>query len=223
MAINLAAYIDHTVLKQATTISEVDRVCVDASMESFASVCIPPKYVLAAKKLLDGSRVKVSTVIGFPLGYTATDIKVREIEEALAMGADELDMVIDLCALKSGDWKHLENEVTACLEPIYAAGKVIKVIVESGMLTDSELMQCCKVYSNYNIDYMKTSTGYADRGATVHAVKMMRENLPNRIGIKASGGIRTFAFAKELIDAGATRIGSSASMQIMKEFRAQLH
>ncbi len=222
MAFNLASYIDHTILKQATTISEVDRVCVDASMENFAAVCIPPKYVLSAKKLLDGSRVKVATVIGFPLGYTATDIKVKEIEEALEMGADELDMVIDLCALKSGDWKHLENEITACIAPIYAAGKVIKVIVESGMLTDSELMACCAMYGKYNIDFMKTSTGYADKGATLHAVKMMRENLPNRIGIKASGGIRTFAFAKELIDAGATRLGSSASMQIMKEFRAQL-
>ena len=191
-------------------------------MENFASVCIPPKYVLSAKKLLDGSRVKVATVIGFPLGYTATDIKVKEIEEALEMGADELDMVIDLCALKSGDWKHLENEITSCMAPIYAAGKVIKVIVESGMLTDSELLACCAMYGKYNIDFMKTSTGYADKGATVHAVKMMRENLPNRIGIKASGGIRTFAFAKELLEAGASRLGSSASMQLMKEFRAQL-
>ena len=221
MSLNLAAYIDHTILKQATTIAEVDRVCVDASMEGFAAVCIPPKYVLAARKLLDGSRVKVATVIGFPLGYTATDIKVREIEEALEMGADELDMVIDLCALKSGDWKHLECEIEACLVPIYKAGKVIKVIVESGMLTNSELVACCAMYSKYNIDFMKTSTGYADKGATVQAVKMMREHLPHRIGIKASGGIRTFAFAKELIEAGATRLGCSASVQIMKEFRGE--
>jgi deoxyribose-phosphate aldolase len=221
MSFNLASYIDHTILKQTTTISEVDRVCVDASMENFASVCIPPKYVLAAKKLLDGSRVKVATVIGFPLGYTPTDVKVKEIEEALDMGADELDMVIDLCALKSGDWAHLEQEMAACLAPVYKAGKVMKVIVESGMLTDSELLMCCSIYGKYDIDFMKTSTGYADKGASVHAVQVMREHLPPRIGIKASGGIRTLAFARELIEAGATRLGCTASLQLMKEFREE--
>ena len=219
MTFNLASYIDHTVLKQTTTIAEVDRVCVEASMEGFASVCIPPKYVPDAKKLLDGSRIKVTTVIGFPLGYNVTDTKVREIEDALAMGVDELDMVIDLCALKNGNWKHLEKEIEACLKPVYASGKILKVIVESGILTENELMKCCALYSNYSIDYMKTSTGYADAGASVNAIKLMRENLPARIGIKASGGIRTFSFAKELIEAGATRLGSSSSMQIMKESR----
>ena len=110
--------------------------------------------------------------------------------------------------------------MAACLAPVYAQGKVMKVIVESGMLTDSELVQCCELYGNFEIDFLKTSTGYADNGATVHAVTLMRANLPRRIGIKASGGIRTFAFAKELINAGATRLGCSASMQIMKESRA---
>lgn len=219
---DFSSYIDHTILRQTTTISEVDRVCLEASHENFAAVCIPPKYVPDAKKMLSGSRVKVATVIGFPLGYSATEAKVKEIEEALHMGADELDMVIDLCALKSGNWKHLDNEITACLKPIYAAGKVLKVIVESGILTDGELQACCTIYSNYDIDFMKTSTGYADRGASVHSVKFMRANLPNRIGVKAAGGIRSYAFAKELIDAGASRLGCSLSMQIMKEYRAQL-
>jgi deoxyribose-phosphate aldolase len=219
MSLNLASYIDHTVLKQTTTIAEVDRVCVEASLEGFFSVCIPPKYVPDAKKLLDGSKVKVTTVIGFPLGYNVTDAKVREIEDALEMGVDELDMVIDLCALKNGNWKHLENEIQACLRPVYEAGKVLKVIVESGILTESELLKCCSLYSHYNIDYMKTSTGYADAGASVAAVKLMREHLPARIGIKASGGIRTYGFAKELVEAGATRLGSSSSMHIMKESR----
>jgi deoxyribose-phosphate aldolase len=218
--LNLASYIDHTILKPATSLSEVDRVCVDASLENFAAVCIPPKYVYAARKLLDGSRVKVATVTSFPLGFGGIDIKVDEIKEVLAMGADEVDMVIDLCALKSGDWKHLEEEIAACLEPIYRAGKVIKVIVESGLLTDSELVACCRLYGRFDIDFMKTSTGYADKGASVHAVQVMREFLPPRISIKASGGIRTFAFAKELIDAGATRLGCSSSVQLMKEFRS---
>lgn len=220
MSFNLASYIDHTILKQTTTIAEVDKVCVEASMAGFVSVCIPPRYVAGAKKLLDGSKVKVATVIGFPLGYNATEVKVREIEEAIQMGADEVDMVIDLCALKSGDWKHLAHEIETCLQPVRQSGMIMKVIVESGMLTDSELISCCQLYSKYDIDFMKTSTGFSGTGATVHAVRMMREFLPARIGIKASGGIRSYDFAKELIDAGASRIGCSSSMQLMKEFRA---
>ena len=219
MQFNLASYIDHTALKQATSISDVDKLCLEASMESFAAVCIPPKYVSGARKLLDGSGVKVATVIGFPLGFIGIAAKVKEIQDALALGADELDMVIDLSALKSGDWQHLEEEIKECLKPVYDAGKVLKVIVESGMLTTNELLSCCALYGNYDIDYMKSSTGYADKGVTVDAVTLMRANLPRRIGIKASGGIRTYAFAKELIDAGATRLGCSASMQIMKESR----
>ncbi len=216
---SIASYIEHTVLKQTTTISEVDKVCMEASMENFYAVCIPPKYVHGAKKMLDGSNVKVVTVIGFPLGLSAKETKVKEIEEAIRMGADELDMVIDLGALKSGDWKHLEDEIKDCLKPVYAGRKIVKVIVESGILTENELITCCKLYSNFNIDFMKTSTGYADKGVTIEAVKLMKTYLPQRIGIKASGGIRNYAFAKELLNAGATRIGCTASMHIMKESR----
>lgn len=220
MSIDLASYIDHSLLKQTTTIAEVDKLCVEASMAGFAAVCIPPKYVAGAGKLLESSKVKVATVIGFPLGYNSTEVKVREIEEAIRMGADELDMVIDLCALKSGDWKQLEKEIELCIKPIYDAGKAIKVIVESGMLTDNELLACCKLYGQHEIDFLKTSTGFSGTGATIHAVDIMRKNLPDRIGIKASGGIKSYAFAKDLIDAGATRLGCSASLQIMKEFKA---
>lgn len=220
MSLNLASYIDHTILKQTTTLSEVDKICVEASMENFAAVCIPPKYVQDAKKMLDGSKVKVATVIGFPLGYNSIEVKVKEIEDALAMGADEVDMVINLCALKSSDWDYLDEEIEACLKPVYNAGKVIKVIIESGILTNSELIKCCELYGKYKIDFLKTSTGFADVGASVEAVTIMRAHLPKRIDIKAAGGIRTLAFAKELIAAGAGRLGCSASMQIMKEYRA---
>jgi len=189
-------------------------------MENFVAVCVPPKYVPNVKKMLDGSKVKVATVVGFPLGFNTLEIKVKEIENALDMGADEVDMVINLCSLKSGEWKYLEEEMAACLAPVYAQGKVLKVIVESGMLTDSELVSCCELYSNFEIDFLKTSTGYADNGATIHAIKLMRSHLPKRIGIKASGGINSYAFAKELIEAGASRIGCSSSMQIMKESRS---
>ncbi len=221
MSKSIASYIDHTLLKQTTTLSDVDRVCVEASMENFAAVCIPPRYVTNARKLLDGSPVKVATVIGFPLGYNVTDVKLREIDDALKMGADELDMVQDLCALKNGDWKLLEKEIEACIKPVHDAGKIIKVIIESGILTDAELLRCCELYSNYDIDFLKTSTGFADKGATVEAVTIMRANLPKKIGIKASGGIRSLKFAKELIHAGATRLGCSDSMSIIKELRAK--
>jgi len=221
MSFNLASYIDHTILKQTTTLSDIDKVCVEASLENFMAVCIPPKYVTDAKKNLEGSRVRIATVVGFPLGYNAIDTKVKEIEEALRRGADEVDMVIDLGALKNRDWGHLKEEIEACLKPVNATGKVIKVIVESGILTDDELFACCELYGQYEIDFMKTSTGFADKGATVRAVELMRQHLPNRIRIKASGGIRSFKFAKELIAAGATRLGCSASMQIMKESREE--
>ncbi len=221
MSLNITSYIDHTILKQTTTLAEVDKICVEASMENFASVCIPPRYVSDAKKLLDGSRVKIATVIGFPLGYNVTDVKLREINDALDMGADELDMVHDLCALKNNNWKLLEEEIVACLKPIQDAGKVLKVIIETGILTDNEIIRCCELYSNYKIDFIKTSTGFADIGASVHAVKLIRAHIPDRIGIKASGGISTFSFAKELIDAGATRLGCTASMKLVKESRAE--
>ncbi|MCF8451113.1 MAG: deoxyribose-phosphate aldolase [Taibaiella sp.] len=218
MELNLASYIDHTVLSQTTTASDIDKLCVEASVARFAAVCVPPRFVVGAKKLLRTSNVKLATVIGFPMGYNTTSIKVREIEESLDSGADEADMVIDLCALKSGDWQHLENEIEACCKAVYNSRKIIKVIVESGILTDAELIDCCKLYSNYNIGFMKTSTGFANAGASVHAVSLMRQHLPERIRIKASGGIRTCEFALDLIKAGANRIGTSAGMQIMKEY-----
>lgn len=222
MSLKIAAYIDHTLLKPTTTLADVDRLCVEASLENFTAVCVPPKYVQNAKKLLDGSRVKVATVIGFPLGYSTIDAKVAEINDALQMGADELDMVIDLTAVKNGEWKHLEDEIEACIKPIHDAGKVIKVIIESGILTEAEVVKCCELYSNYKIDFIKTSTGYADKGATVDVIRLIRKHIPARMGIKASGGIRSFAFAKELIEAGATRIGTSSSWQIMKESRQEV-
>jgi deoxyribose-phosphate aldolase len=219
MSLNLSTSIEHTLLKPTTTMSEVDKLCLEASLENFYSVCIPAKFIAPAKKMLDGSNVKITSVISFPLGFLATDLKVMEIEEALARGADELDMVVDLSALKSGDYKKLEFEIETCLKPVYSAGRVLKVIVESGILTKQELLDCCAFYSNYDIDFMKTSTGFASRGATVEAVRTMRANLPFRVGIKASGGIRTYQAAMDLLEAGAVRLGTSASVQIMRESR----
>jgi|ERR1043165_210427 deoxyribose-phosphate aldolase len=217
---NIAAYIDHTVLKPGTTLADVKQLCAEAIEQQFAAVCVPPFYVAAAKELLQTSNVKVATVIGFPFGYSILSSKLQEIKEAIADGADELDMVHSIAALKSGDWDYLLNEVKACTELVHKSGKVIKLIVESGILTEAELIQCCQLYAPLDIDFMKTSTGYAEKGATIESVKTMRRYLPESIAIKASGGIRTFAFAKELVDAGATRIGCSAGIQIVKESKA---
>lgn len=217
MSFDIAAYIDHTALKPGASMAEIDKLCLEAAMQRFAAVCVLPKYVANAKKMLDGTGVKVATVIAFPSGKGAPGEKKAEIEHALSMGADEVDMVIDLCALKNGDMQELEDEITICLWPVKALGKTIKLIVESGILTDKELIACCNLYSKYDIDFMKTSTGFAETGATVEAVQIMRSNLPDHIGIKASGGIRTYEFAKELIEAGATRIGTSAGMTLVQE------
>jgi len=221
MSISPASYIDHTVLKEQTTGSDVARVCMEAMNEHFVAVCIPPAFMPEAKRILNNSVVKVATVIAFPTGRGHWTAKVQEITGAMAMGADELDVVIDLEALHAGNMSYLEEEIMGCLAPIKAAGKVIKVIVESGVLSEKELLACCELYGRYDIDYMKTSTGFAKVGATVDAVKYMRAHLPAQMGIKAAGGIRTWAFAKELIEAGATRLGCSASMEIMNEYRKE--
>ena len=214
---NIASYIDHTILKPTTTAADVEKVCAEAMAYKFAAVCVPPYYVELAKKLLSGSDVKLATVVGFPFGYSSFAGKLAEIADAMEAGADEVDMVHNIAALKSGDWVKLGDEIKLCTTLAHMAGKHIKIIVESGLLSNEELIKCCELYAPLGIDFMKTSTGYAEVGATTHAVKLMRKHLPDKIQIKASGGIRDYAFAKELIDAGATRLGCSASVAIVSE------
>jgi deoxyribose-phosphate aldolase len=214
---NPAPFIDHTILRQDTTSADVQRVCEEAGTYHFAAVCIPPVYVREAAASLAGSGVKVATVIGFPFGYHLPMVKTTEAELAIMTGAQELDMVANITAIKNSDWRTVETEVREVLEVVKLRGARLKVIVESGILSIDELKQCCALCSRFNIDFLKTSTGYAARGATLEAVQIMRAELAPHIAIKASGGIRSWAFAKELIDAGATRIGCSASLQIMQE------
>ena len=214
---NIAAYIDHTILKPTCTEDDVIALCNEANVYGFAAVCVPPNYVRFAKIQLQDTSVKIATVIGFPFGYSSTRSKIEEIKEAIADGADELDMVINLTAIKNGDWDFLENEAERCTAAVHTSQKLIKLIVESGVLTDAELISCCALVRSHKVDYIKTSTGYAATGATVHAVQLMRQHLPSGIFIKASGGIRSFAFAKELIEAGANRLGCSASVKILEE------
>ena len=214
---NIASYIDHTILKPTTVLDDVSRVCNEALEYKFAAVCIPPPFVKAAKEFLKGSDVKVATVIGFPFGYSATSAKLEEVIQALDDGADELDIVVNITSLKSGLWNEIESEMARLQAPIHENGKVVKVIIESGVLTDDEIITCCRVYAKLGVDFVKTSTGYAETGASLAAVQLMRANLPSHIRIKASGGIRTYEAAKMYIEAGAERIGCSAGVAIIKQ------
>ncbi len=214
---NVAAYIDHTLLKSTTAPSDIKILCSEAKEYQFAAVCIPPPYVRTAAASLKGSSVKVATVAGFPFGYSVALAKLAEVQQAIKDGAQEIDVVINLAALKSGSWNYLESEIELLMEPIHSSGRIIKVIVESGILTEEELIHCCKIYGSAGVDFVKTSTGYAETGATIKAVQLMRANLPSRVQIKASGGIKTFEFARQLIEAGASRIGCSAGVAIVKQ------
>jgi deoxyribose-phosphate aldolase len=213
----IASYIDHTVLKPTTTIADIEKLCAEALQYKFAAVCVPPLFVKKAVSLVKGSTVKVATVIGFPFGYSVVEAKVAELVLAIIDGADELDIVINISAIKNNDWQFLANEINTMMPIIKNKNKVVKIIIESGILTDDEIIKCCTVYAAAGVDFMKTSTGYAEKGASVHAVELMRSHLDTNIQIKASGGIKSYTFAKQLIDAGATRIGCSSSIQIVNE------
>ena len=213
MSIN--KYIDHTILKPTCLVSDIEKLCAEAKQYDFAAVCVPPNFVKLAKEQVVGSDVKVATVIGFPFGYSATEAKIAEIILAMVDGADELDVVANISAIKNADWAAIADEINHIMPIIRSKGKVIKIIIESGVLTDDEIIKCCDIYGVAGIDFLKTSTGYADKGASVEAVQLFRKHLPEAVNIKASGGIRDFATAKQMIDAGATRIGCSAGVAIV--------
>jgi len=218
---NIAEYIDHTVLKPTTTLQDVEKLCEEALSYQFAAVCVPPLFVKKAKEILSASSTKVATVIGFPFGYSAIEAKVAEVVLAIIDGADELDVVINISAIKNNDWQFLANEINAILPIIKNKNKIIKVIIESGILTDEEIIKCCDLYGAAGVDFMKTSTGYAEKGASIEAVKLMRKHLADNVLIKASGGIKNFIFAKQLIQAGANRLGCSSSIAIINEAAEQ--
>ncbi len=212
---NLAPYIDHTILKQTTTLAEIEQLCQEAVQYGFAAVCVPPPFVKRVKVILAPSDVKVATVVGFPFGYSATEAKVAETILAMVDGADEIDVVINLIALRMNDWEYLTKEVQLLTGIVHNKSKLLKVIIESGELTESEIIQCCNAFGPLNIDFMKTSTGFAPKGASVNDVQLMRRHLPSHVKIKASGGIRTYELAKALTEAGADRLGCSASVAIV--------
>lgn len=214
---DIASYIDHTILKPTTSPEDIKTVCAEAMEYNFAAVCIPPPFVKNALMLLKDSNVKIATVAGFPFGYSIAGAKLVEIQQAMEDGADELDVVVNLAALKSKSWSYLESEISRLTTAVHQQGRMIKVIIESGILDDKEIIRCCEIYAKAGVDFLKTSTGYAEKGATIEAVQLMRRHLPSDISIKASGGIRTYEFARQLVAAGADRLGCSAGVSIVKQ------
>ncbi|MFA8439595.1 deoxyribose-phosphate aldolase [Pueribacillus sp. YX66] len=211
---NIGNYIDHTLLKADATLGEIERLCVEAETHQFFSVCVNPVWVKTAKKFLSHSKVKVCTVIGFPLGASTSETKVFETKEAIVNGADEIDMVMNIGALKSGNTEQVASEIEAIVSA--SAGRaLVKVIIETSLLTDDEKKTACQLVESARADFVKTSTGFSTSGATVEDIKLIKSIVDERMGIKASGGIRDYTFAEKLIRSGATRIGASASVAII--------
>ena len=206
-------YIDHTNLKPVATEADIEKLCREAAEYHFASVCINPCNIPAAKKFLEGTDVKVCTVIGFPLGANSVTIKAAETAEAYKMGCDEFDMVINVGALKDKKYDYVRDEIAAVVAA--AKGKCVKVIIETGLLTDEEKVMAVRLSCEAGAHFVKTSTGIMAGGATVADVKLMKENVSNGTKVKASGGIKTAEFAKELVEAGADRLGTSSGMTIV--------
>ncbi|WP_375435561.1 deoxyribose-phosphate aldolase [uncultured Hymenobacter sp.] len=214
---NIAPHIDHTLLRPDATPEQISQLCAEAAEYHFASVCVPPCYVRHATEQLRGSGVAVCTVVGFPLGYQLAKVKFFEAHQALTEGAIELDMVINIGALKAGHLEEVEEEIGQLAELCHLRGALLKVIIETALLTEDEIVLACELCEEAGADFVKTSTGFASRGASVDDVMLMRQSLPASIRIKAAGGIRTRTAALALLAAGADRIGSSNSLVLLHE------
>lgn len=207
-------YIDHTLLKADSVQSQFDQLIDEAKTYDFASVCVNPCWVAYAAEALKDSDVKVCTVVGFPLGATTSATKAFETKDAIANGADEIDMVINIGLLKQGDDQAVEDDMRAVVEA--SGDKLVKVIIEACLLTDEEKVRACQLAVKAGVDFVKTSTGFSTGGATISDVKLMRQTVGTDIGVKAAGGARSLEDAMAFIEAGATRIGTSAGVTIMK-------
>lgn len=214
--LNLAGMIDHTLLKPDATADQIAQLCFEARKYGFASVCINPAWVELSAQLLKGSPVKVCTVIGFPLGATPPEVKAFETKNAIDHGATEIDMVINIGALKSRDLELVARDIRAVVTTAHERNILVKVIIEAALLTDEEKTIASLLAKEAGADYVKTSTGFASGGATVHDVALMRRAVGPEMGVKAAGGVRTYEDAENLIKAGATRIGASAGVKIIQ-------
>jgi deoxyribose-phosphate aldolase len=213
--VDLAKYIDHTALKPETTADDIDRLCQEADQYQFASVCVNPTWVKRAATHLRGTDVKVCSVIGFPLGAMTAEIKAMEARRAMRDGAREIDMVINVGALKSSDHATVLADIEKVVDSAHEAGAIVKVILETSLLTDEEKVIASTLAKQAKADFVKTSTGFSGGGATVYDVALMRETVGPNMGVKASGGVRTKSDVEDMIAAGATRIGASAGVQIV--------
>ncbi|HAL55329.1 MAG TPA: deoxyribose-phosphate aldolase [Bacteroidetes bacterium] len=211
----LARMIDHTLLKPDATKQQVEQLCAEAKQYGFASVCVNPSYVKLCARILKDTSVKVCTVIGFPLGATSTETKAYETQQAIRDGAREVDMVINVGMLKSGEHLYVENDIRAVVGEARRHGVLTKVIVETGLLSDEEKVKACILAQRGGANFVKTSTGFAKGGATVGDVALMRKVVGTSLGVKASGGVRTQEEARALVASGADRIGASASIKIV--------
>jgi len=212
---NLAGYIDHTILNPDTSSEDIEKLCKEAIKLKVAAVCVPPYFVKQAHKILEKKKVKVATVIGYPTGYSPLIAKFEEARECLMSGAEEIDLVINIAALKSGDWDMVREEIVAIQNTKADFKATLKVIIEAGLLSKEELKQVLTLCADLKVDYVKNSTGYGVTGASVSLIKAMRTLLPASILIKASGGIKTEKQARLLIEAGADRIGTSSAVVIL--------
>ncbi|MGE0454696.1 MAG: deoxyribose-phosphate aldolase [Vicinamibacteria bacterium] len=217
----IARLIDHTLLKPDATRSQIETLCAEARQHGFATVCINPAWVRLCSELLRGCETGVCTVVGFPLGATTPDVKAYETARVLEDGAAEVDMVINVGALKSGDLRLVERDVTGVAQACRAAGAVSKVIIETALLTDDEKVRACVIARVAGADFVKTSTGFASGGATAADVALMRRVVGPEMGVKAAGGVRDLKSAQAMIDAGADRIGASVGVKIVQESRGQ--
>jgi len=213
----VAGYIDHTLLKPEATPAQIEQLCAEAIQYRFASVCVNPSFVPLCVSLLRGSPVAVCAVIGFPLGATTTKAKVFEATQAAANGARELDMVIAVGQLRAGRYPEVAEDIRQVVESGHAQGALVKVIIETSLLSDEEKVAACLLAARAGADFVKTSTGFAGGGATVADIALMRRAVGREVGVKASGGVRSLADARALIAAGASRIGASAGVAIVRE------
>jgi deoxyribose-phosphate aldolase len=213
----IAHLIDHTLLKPEATVQQISQLCHEALLYNFASVCVNPTHVKLAATLLKNSDVKVGTVIGFPLGATSSAAKVAETEQALNDGASEIDMVINIGAIKSGDYALVEQDIAGVVQMAHRRGALCKVIIETALLTDDEKVRASQLAKKAGADFVKTSTGFNVGGATIEDVRLIRHAVGPGLGVKASGGIRTLSDVQNMVAAGATRLGSSAGVKIIQE------
>ncbi len=218
---NIAQYIDHTILKPEATRQQILQLCAEAKQFSFAAVCINPFWVRTCAEQLAGAPVKVCSVVGFPLGATMPEVKVYETRRAIQNGADEIDMVINIGALKGGEFSLVEADIAGVVLACQEGGAHSKVIIEAVLLTNEEKIKACELSKAAGADFVKTSTGFSTGGATVADVALMRRVVGPELGVKAAGGIRTYDDAQKMVAAGATRIGASASVKILQESKGK--